>query len=168
MSMLFDTRCIRTFTGKMINPLDPDPALIDIVDIAHALSHQCRFGGHTKGFYSVAQHSLFVSSAIQEKSQQLAGLLHDATEAYLLDIPSPVKNQITGYRQAEDRLSAIIAAKFGFQYPYHQAVLDADAFALEWEWKYVMDGSHYNTFLPEIQKQLFLEVFRDLTTHLYE
>ena len=81
---------IVTFSGRMIRPLSPDPAQIDLEDIAHALSNQCRFTGHTREFYSVAQHSVLVSYEC-DPEDALWGLLHDATEAYVSDICRPVK-----------------------------------------------------------------------------
>jgi len=128
---------IRTFTGKYIDPLNPDPALICIEDIAHALSMLPRFGGHTQRFYSVAQHSIACCSWAPDE-HKLAALLHDASEAYLLDIPSPVKKRIPGYAEAEDRLMAVIAAKFGFEWPLHEDIKAIDEMALYVEWDNVV------------------------------
>jgi hypothetical protein len=105
---------IHTFTGKHFDPLNPDPDLIDVRDIAHALSMQCRFVGHCRDFYSVAEHSVRVSQACANKDA-LAGLLHDAPEAYLHDLASPIKHDegMAAYRLAEDKLTFLIFAKFG-------------------------------------------------------
>lgn len=94
---------IQTFTGKRFYPLEPDAESICIKDIAHALSMICRYGGHCDRFYSVAEHSVLVG-----RKAGLHGLLHDGAEAYLLDIPSPVKALIPEYRWAEDRVQAAI------------------------------------------------------------
>lgn len=80
---------MQTFSGEKFFPLNPQTATIKIEDIAHALSLTCRFGGHCKQFYSVAQHSCLVSDNCSDK---LGGLLHDAAEAYLVDLPRPIKN----------------------------------------------------------------------------
>jgi hypothetical protein len=75
------TRYFRTFTGRRVHSLSPSSDEIDIDDIAHSLAYQCRFLGHTDGFYSVAQHSVLVSQMVPEQDA-LWGLLHDAAEAY--------------------------------------------------------------------------------------
>lgn len=88
---------IRTFTGKRFYPLKPTIEDIDILDIAHALSNQCRFSGHSKWHYSVGQHSVYVSQVVRSlggsPTDIMWGLLHDASEAYLVDLPTPVKRQ---------------------------------------------------------------------------
>lgn len=89
------TDAIYTYSGGIIQPLNPDPDDIDIVDIAHALSNQCRYTGHTHSFYSVAEHSLLCAAYVRQQGgtalQQLTALLHDASEAYLSDIARPIK-----------------------------------------------------------------------------
>lgn len=113
---------IQTFTGKKFYPLDPDPEQICIEDIAHSLSLQCRFSGHTKRFYSVAEHSVevarnwFVDPDHREpRTGKLMALLHDASEAYLSDIPRPLKllPEFAFYREAEEHLQWMIWRKFG-------------------------------------------------------
>ena len=81
---------IQTFTRVIFYPLDPRPEEINIRDIAHALSNQCRFAGHCRQFYSVAEHSVRVARELPAHLQ-LWGLLHDASEAYLVDLPRPLK-----------------------------------------------------------------------------
>lgn len=103
---------IQTYTGIQFWPLDPRPEEIDIRDIAHALSLLCRFNGHCRRFYSVAEHSVHVSSIVTPEFG-LWGLLHDAAEAYLSDIPQPVKQHLTHFHQAESQMLLVIAEKFG-------------------------------------------------------
>jgi hypothetical protein len=105
---------IQTSTGKAFDPFAPDPAAICIEDIAHALSNVCRFTGHCRSFYSVAQHSVEVATRLPPELQAHA-LLHDASEAYLLDLPSPLKQrpEFAAYRWAEKQLQAAIYARFG-------------------------------------------------------
>jgi sialic acid synthase SpsE len=82
---------------------------ITIEDIAHALSNQCRFSGHVERFYSVAQHSVLVASFSKNK---LAGLLHDASEAYLVDVPRPIKPEFPAYAEIEKNIMQVIAKKY--------------------------------------------------------
>ena len=103
---------IQTFTGKKF-PLDnPDPELIDIEDIAHALSLLCRFNGHCTKFYSVAEHSVHVSREIAP-TLAMVGLLHDAAEAYLGDVPSPLKSQLPQFKEFEWKMEQAIGERFG-------------------------------------------------------
>ncbi len=131
---------IRTFTGKYINVFDPQPHDICLEDIAHALSNLCRFGGHTRQFYSVAEHSIRTAKFV-EPPYRLAALLHDASEAYLLDIPTPVKIMFPEYHKAEYRMMEVIAEKFGFEYPLSDEVRMADKLMLQLEWLEFMTGS---------------------------
>jgi hypothetical protein len=105
---------IQTYTGGRFEPLSPHPDSIRIRDIAHALSMSCRYTGHCSAFYSVAQHSVLVSKYC-DPQDALWGLLHDASEAYLCDIATPVKrsNQFSAYREAEEILQGVIFKKFG-------------------------------------------------------
>src|ERR1017187_6756440 len=116
-------RFIQTYTGKVFDFDDPQPEQIDILDIAHALSNLCRFGGHTRWHYSVAQHSIYVSRlcglgalAPVWPMDALYGLLHDAAEAYCVDVPRPIKNELTGYTEIEGRVHAAVYAKLGLYY----------------------------------------------------
>lgn len=105
---------IQTFTGKIFYPLDPRVEEIDIRDIAHSLSLQCRFAGHIREFYSVAEHSVRVARECPPEDQ-LWALLHDASEAYLVDLPRPIKRFCEMgrlYREAEDRLMHCICERF--------------------------------------------------------
>jgi hypothetical protein len=105
----------QTYTGKQFYPMDPRPEDINIVDIAHALSLTCRFSGHCAEFYSVAQHSVLVAS-LCSKENALYGLLHDASEAYLTDMPRPMKHGTDFgklYKEAEARAMRAICDKFG-------------------------------------------------------
>jgi len=102
---------IQTFTGRRVHPLDPNPDEIDLKDIAHALSLQCRFAGHCREFYSVAEHSVRVARALPENLKRW-GLLHDAAEAYLNDITRPVKSRFPDYRKFEDLLLEAVGLRF--------------------------------------------------------
>lgn len=110
---------IFTFGGGTIRPLDPSVEDIDIVSIAHSLSQQCRWTGHSSQFYSVAEHSILVSMMVPGE-YKLEALLHDASEAYLSDLARPVK-KAPGlgevYLQAELALESAIAEKFQLSPP---------------------------------------------------
>jgi len=129
-------RQIRTFTGRMVHPFSPHPSEIDIDDIAHSLSQQCRFLGHTDGFYSVAQHSVLVSQ-VAPPEDALWGLLHDAAEAYLSDLPAPIKQapQMWFYRTSEALLTRAIARRFGLTPEIPESVKKADKVVLATEFR---------------------------------
>lgn len=153
---------IVTFTGKIFSVVKPDPELICIEDIAHALSQLCRWGGHTKEFYSVAEHCVRCSTVIS-KEHKLAALLHDASEAYIVDLPSPIKMMMPEYVDAEDRLMKAIAQKFGFEYPLHLEVKKIDRKWLYAEWENVIKTCNWTTYLPYKAEELFLQSFHELT-----
>lgn len=108
--------------------------------VAHALSMQPRFGGHLPVFYSVAQHCVQVCWSVWNEIR-LAALLHDASEAYLIDVPRPVKDQLPNYKEIEERLMCVIAGKFGFDWPMHESIKSADEMALRNEWDCLMLGN---------------------------
>ena len=104
-----------TASGQLFDILAFDPFAITLEDVAHGLSNICRFGGHTaKGFYSVAQHSVLVSE-LCDTADAAAGLLHDAPEAYLGDVISPLKRQpgMETYRDIEAKMAHAVAVRFG-------------------------------------------------------
>lgn len=108
--------CITTYTGKNFDPLDVDESLLDIKDIAHALSLMCRGNGHVQHFYSVAQHSLACAKEAKERGYSkeiiLGCLFHDASEAYLSDVTRPIKKELTYYLEVEDILQDSIWKHF--------------------------------------------------------
>lgn len=116
---------MQTVTGRQFWPLDPRPEDIDILDIAAALAKQCRFGGHCDWHYSVAQHSVYVSHQVPPQ-HQLAALLHDATEAYCVDVPRPLKRFLAGYHGIEERLWHAIAARYFLPMQQHPCIHEAD------------------------------------------
>lgn len=135
---LYTTDCIRTFTGIYMNVFEPTFEMIDIRDIAHSLSNQPRFGGHLPVSYSVARHSLNCAYLIKDDNLKLDALLHDASEAYLMDIPKPIKNRLANYKEIEDRLMRFISVKYRFEYPLHKKVKRIDELMLENEWECLM------------------------------
>jgi 5'-deoxynucleotidase YfbR-like HD superfamily hydrolase len=110
---------LQTVSGRWVNPFDPDPDQLDAGDIARALANQCRFGGHSRAFYSVAQHSVIVSRLVEERGGDaddcFAALMHDATEAYLGDMPHPIKHRSelgAAFKAAEDELEHALREHF--------------------------------------------------------
>lgn len=168
---------ILTHTGTKFHPLAPDPEAIHIEDIAHSLSLQCRFNGHSHQFYSVAEHSVRLSEIV-EPELALWGLLHDAGEAYFSDLPRPIKNQFPRFRELEDKLVAVIMAKYGLQAEMPKSVKEADDIMLITELRDIMPKSPIpiemnvrpleEAIVPwtaERAKQRFLERFESLTSH---
>jgi 5'-deoxynucleotidase YfbR-like HD superfamily hydrolase len=122
---------IQTYTGRAFPIFDPQEDDIDIRDIAHALSQICRFTGHTREFYSVAQHSVLVSKHVPPELA-LQALLHDAPEAYIGDMNRPLKHSglMDGFKDVEDVLWKAIANAFGVPQEMDAKVKAADNRAL--------------------------------------
>ena len=117
--------CITTVSGRFFDILKPEEYEYDIEEIATALSNLCRYTGHVNRFYSVAEHSVLVSRIVPV-GLSLVGLLHDASEAYLGDVSSPLKKLLSEYRAIEERVEEAIARQFGLSFPYPAAVHEAD------------------------------------------
>lgn len=179
---------IETYGGIKFYFLNPTPDMIDVHDIAHSLSLQCRFSGHTKQFYSVAEHSVRVSryllNTYGDSMLALQGLLHDASEAYLLDVPSPVKQYLGGYKEMEEKLQEVILNKFHAGWPMDARIKDADAILLKNEARYLLPSkgrswvSHYPTSKeftvkpmcdsPQVAEETFLSWFYFLEDRVEE
>jgi hypothetical protein len=127
----------QTATGKAIYPLDLRPDEIDPLDIAHSLALQCRFNGHCKTFYSVADHSLRVLEQVRSMNEdpvaQRWALMHDAAEAYMTDIPRPVRRSIEGWKPIEAAIEEAISKRFGIPLPMPATVKYADGALLATE-----------------------------------
>ena len=117
---------IETFSGKQIDFFDPKPDQIELTDIALGLSRLPRFSGQTHEFYSVAQHSLNVCDILPTK-YKLQGLMHDAAEAYIGDMPTPFKRNIPEFVELEKRIWWAICQKFGLSYELDPLVKRADS-----------------------------------------
>lgn len=131
---------ITTFTGRIFNVIEPDPAKVNIVDIGHHLSQLCRFTGATREFYSVAQHSVLASNLVKPQ-WALQALLHDASEAYLNDIARPVKYAAgfgPAYKELEEIVMVVVAEALGFSWPEHKSVKAADEILLRTEQRDLM------------------------------
>jgi len=124
---------ITTFSGKMVDPFNPDPEQICLSDIAQSLSLQVRFCGHINDFLSVAQHCVMVSDMCETELGKKWGLLHDASEAYISDVPRPLKQHLSLFREVEERLFRAIAERFKLDYPMPDEVAFYDYVSLHME-----------------------------------
>lgn len=167
---------IQTYVGKQFWPLEPRPEDLDIRDIAHSLSLQCRFNGHCRVFYSVAEHSVRVAEQLPAELA-LWGLLHDAAEAYLGDLTRPLKRQAAAqwFNDAEDQLLQVIANSFGLVWPMPAAVRVADDVLLvteardlmveppaDWQMEAEPLPSPIEPLAPTAAEALFLERYEAL------
>ncbi len=169
---------LQTFTGGKFWPLDPRPEDVDIRDIAHALSLQCRFGGHCLRFYSVAEHCVLLAGSFRDchTAVQLDALMHDAAEAYCADVPRPLKRFLPSYAETEAGVMRAIATAFGLHEPMLAAVKEADnriladekaqnLAPLDWD---LEPGPALGVTLqfwsPAEAEQKFLWVFHELTS----
>ena len=123
---------IQTYTGKKFYPLDPRPSDIDLSDIAHALALTCRFNGHCRKFYCVAQHCVLMAEWDLPGSKQWR-LFHDAAEAYIHDVPRPVKGMLPGYKDMENIILSCIGDKFALGLMDHDDIGKSDLIMLSIE-----------------------------------
>jgi hypothetical protein len=193
---------MQTFTGKLVDVEHPCPDDVDVQDIAHALSMTCRFGGHCRDFYSVAEHSVLVelsappvnpewdeetsseTNHLHYRKSRLALLLHDAAEAYVGDLVTPVKKILAGADLLETTWLEAIEQKFDlgtrlsrpdlFVKQNDLAVLAAEVVTLfhpvQSTWWNVVDrprkklNLHVNCWPPRVARQKFLDHFYHLQT----
>ena len=178
---------IGTRSGCKINLDDPQPDDFILDDIAIGLSHVARFNGQTDWHYSVAQHSVLVARYLlaryNDTTLALQGLLHDASESVICDLPTPVKRFIGQvYYDLETRVQHAILAKFSVPTEFSPAVHDADLRALiaernalqpqHCDWGKEYDDIHplpyeIEPWAPEFAKQQFLSLFHHLTEGRY-
>jgi len=148
---------METFTGAMVHPVAPYLSDIHVEDIAHSLSMQCRFAGHCRRFYSVGLHSLFVYALVKTQTDCVEtlklALMHDAPEAYLHDITTPLKSapMFDSYRTTEEHWTECIAIALGIDMlkADHQLVKEADTHAVRQEAKVLMPSQGKDWQLPE-------------------
>ena len=168
---------VSTKSGRRVSLLNPSPSQIVIGDIAHGLAHQCRFNGQTNKFYSVAQHSVLVAS-ILPRELRLAGLLHDASEAYLGDVVQPLKDLLPEYQSIEANFCEVLGARFGVNLQHNYAIRHADLVVLATERRDLMpmDTADWSSIAgitplsrtikpksPEAASAQFMEMFFMLT-----
>jgi hypothetical protein len=159
-----DSLTVVTNSGTMLNAINPNPDDLLIEDIAHALSMQCRFAGHTDEFYSIAQHSI-ICSMFAPPGLELEALLHDASEAYIQDITRPLKNKLKGYKAIESKLMKAIAKKFGFNWPLLPGIKDIDneVLKIEFDCFILSKKKTIKAMTPRMAKKTFLQIFHKLS-----
>lgn len=169
---------IATYTNRRFNYIDVTAENIALGDIAQGLSNECRFAGQIAHFYSVAQHAVYVSYLVP-REYALEALLHDATEAYSKDLPTPLKTLLPEYKKIENRIDGVIRKKFNLPAEMSEVVNYADRvmlaterqfFALDRDNKWpVLEGIPETDLIaiclvPPIKaKKLFIERYKELT-----
>ncbi len=164
-------------SGKFYSYLYPEQNDWDIEDIALSLSHLCRYSGQVQKFYSIAQHCYLVSYAVDQK-YALDGLLHDGVEAFMVDIPTPLKLLLPDYKVLEKKHEAEMFKRFGLEFPMNPAVHKADREMLvaevrdmksphpHWDKLAGMDVSHIAHIDPwtsDKSRKMFLKRYYQLT-----
>ena len=171
---------IETHSGKQFHFMDPKPEEVDINDIAYALSNTCRWGGHCDPPVSVAQHCLTVYSLLYSWDApleiQFQGLLHDAAETYIPDIPTPIKPFLAEFRDIDRRIEEAIFAYAGCPYPPAAVVKEADTEVLKWEYRDLMPGyvlydplfdrGTHEIMSPKEAEGWYLEVYNSIVQRL--
>jgi 5'-deoxynucleotidase YfbR-like HD superfamily hydrolase len=149
---------IKTFNGHVFDVFDPQTWVFDLDDIAHATAHTCRFGGHTH-FYSVAEHSMRVADQLKSEGcsprMQMIGLLHDAIEAYIGDIPRPIKqsfytlvgedtSELRSIHEVEKDMEYALFNAYGlYSFPDDDYLDTATVFELRWRCVKLADMNVY-------------------------
>lgn len=172
-----DGNFIATYSGAHFNLDTLDVGNIPLEDIAHALSMNCRYNGHIKNFYSVAEHCVAVSYLVP-KEDALWGLMHDATEAFVPDIPRPFKPYIGGFQEVENRIMSSIILWYDLEDKEPESVryIDHNIVREESLLLFVQPPGWVNAYhpLPKARKyingesparakQMWLERFKELT-----
>lgn len=148
---------IQTYSGIQFWPLNPRQEDVRLEDIAHALSLMCRFNGHCRRFYSVAQHSVLVSSEMKKQGFEgnvlVAALFHDAAEAYLPDICRPIKGAWKEFKSIESKLLSVIYEAFNIDCPTFsecKAIKGCDNVLLATEARDLLGPLHLSWIYPAV------------------
>jgi hypothetical protein len=151
---------ISLLSGATFNYNKPEESNVTVEDLASALSNVCRFSGHLPRFYSVAQH-LVNASRIVSSGNAFTALMHDTTEAFTNDLPTPLKWSLPIFKELETKIESAMGEKFGFEFPYPPEVKEADTIMLMLEKYYVKEDDslwpHYEKYTKE-----YVEPYRHL------
>jgi len=156
--------CMVTFSGIVFDLMNPDPDLIRLEDIAHGLAFNCRWNGATKRYYSIAEHSLRVSRRCVSPGMQLAGLLHDAEEAYWGDMIKPLKEIIRiNSPEVLERmvdLRHLIFKKFNI--PYCDTSKE-DWDELVWDFENLILNDNIITLAPVLAERTWIQYYKNFS-----
>jgi len=170
---------IQLVSGNYFDFMQPEKCDFTIYDIAHGLSNICRFGGQSCEFYSVAQHSVYVSKLVAPE-HAFAALMHDAAEAFIGDVCKPLKMLLPDYQEIEKRVEVAVLNRFGLSSELHPSIKQADLIMLATEQKALMppnDGSWIllkgikplqmgiNPMRPKSAYAFFMERFWNITKY---
>lgn len=176
---------IETYTGRSFHPLEPDVEKLSVIDIAHALANQCRYSGHVAWFYSTAQHCVLLAQYVLDNGgsalEAMQILMHDAAEAYLVDIPRPVKQFMPEYRKWDHAINVSIREWLGwsgFPIPTYQDDIDSRVIVDErhvlmskspndWGHRMAPIGVPIIQWSQEYAERMFLIMFARLSREVY-
>lgn len=155
-------------SGILFDVFNPKPEDINIIDIAHALSNLCRYGGHCPNFYSVAQHSVLCSLQPGSLQEQMEFLMHDASEAYLIDLPRPIKRNMSNYMEIEESLLKVICEHYKLTYPLSKRTHEIDNLILHFEYDnfYTNPNLGFEFWSPGESKRRFIARYNELKSQL--
>lgn len=163
---------VLTHTGKRWDLTNPRPGDVDVNDIAHSLAYQVRWNGHCHRWYSIAEHCCHVADTVQHLTSDPGaaelGLYHDASEAYLSDIPGPLKPLLRDYQEIERRHDEVIAEALGLRREFADVVKIADRWVQYWEANLLFpDSEHLREWMraewqaiSRYRDQLIAPIFR--------
>jgi len=157
---------MRTYSGRYIDAFNMKIEDIDIIDIAHSLSLTTRWNGHSKEPYSISEHCVWMAERATAPETKMEALLHDASEAYIVDVPTPIKKRMPEYLIVEEQIMKLVAEKFGFNHKMSDEVKKLDRQALEFEWENkVLDNTFKSMDCYEAERR-FLESYYSIKEEL--
>jgi 5'-deoxynucleotidase YfbR-like HD superfamily hydrolase len=159
---LYAGNYIRAFSGVYVNVFDPHPDTLLISDIAEGLAYNYRWGGHSKSKITVAEHSCRVAMGV-DAEYMLEALLHDATEAYLGDMASPIKKGMPDYQRVENNMMHVMAIKFRFKHPLQSPVKRSDLNQLHREFEDCVLTKNSKALTPIQAKKAFLRLYKTIS-----